>query len=84
MALKPLKPSKAKRKESKHLPSVEQQARAWLAGYNLEMQRRKEFLQSQEQQPLESRITHVSWRLHSQSWDSLSPQVQAKVNELRS
>jgi hypothetical protein len=83
LALKPLKPSKAKRKD-KHLPSVEQQARDWLAAYNLEMQRRQAFLQSQEQQPLESRVTHVSWRLHSPSWDSLSPQVQAKVNELQS
>lgn len=69
--------------EDNQLPSVEQRAREWLAAHNLEMQRRREFLQSQEQHPPELRITHVSWRLHEPSWDSLSPEVQVKVKELQ-
>lgn len=80
MALKPLKPSKQKRKDSKFLASVEQQAREWLAGYNSEMQRRQEFL---AQQPPELQLTHVSWKQYSPSLDSLSPLVQAKVKELQ-
>ena len=74
MALKPLKPSKAKRKDSKHPPSLEQQAQEWVSRWQAEVQRRRK---------AEETLGSVQWRLDpSMDVNSLEPSLRQKVLQL--
>lgn len=74
MALKPLKPSKAKRKDSKHLPSLEQQAQEWVSRWRQEEQRRRK---------AESTLGSVQWRQDpSLNLDLLGPLLRQRVLQL--
>jgi hypothetical protein len=74
LALKPLKPSKAKRKDSKHLPSLDQQAQEWVSRWRQEEQRRRK---------TEASLGSVSWRLEpSFNPNLLAPSLRQKVLSL--
>ena len=74
MALKPLKPSKAKRKDSKHQPSLEQQAQQWVSQWRLEEQRRRK---------VEESMGSVSWRQDpSLDFNQLDPSLRQRVLQL--
>lgn len=74
MALKPLKPSKAKRSNSKHQPSLEQQAQEWVNRWRLEEQRRRK---------AESTLGSVQWRQDpSLSLEPLAPLLRQRVLQL--
>ena len=73
MAIKPLKPSKAKRKD-KHLPSLEQQAQEWVSRWRLEERRRRK---------AEATLGSVQWRLDpSLDLDLLEPLLRQRVLQL--
>lgn len=73
MALKPLKPSKAKRKD-KHSRSLDQQAQQWVFRWRLEESRRRQ---------MEQRLGSVSWR-YDPDLDPqlLEPSLRQKVLSL--
>jgi hypothetical protein len=74
LALKPLKPSKAKRKGSKHLPSVEQQAQEYFSRWQAEVQRRRK---------AEETLGSVQWRLDpTLKLGGLEPLVRQRVLQL--
>ena len=74
MALKPLKPSKAKRKDSKHRPSLEQQAQEWVSRWRLEEQRRRK---------AEATLGSVQWRQDpSLNLELLEPSLRQRVLQL--
>lgn len=74
MAIKPLKPSKAKRNNSKHQPSLEQQAQEWVSRWRLEEQRRRK---------AEQTLGSVQWRLDpSLDLDLLEPLLRQRVLQL--
>ena len=74
MALKPLKPSKAKRNSSKHQPSLELQAQQWVNRWRLlEQGRRKS----------EATLGSVQWRQDpSLDLDKLEPLLRQRVLQL--
>lgn len=74
MALKPLKPSKAKRSSSKHQLSLEQQAQQWVNRWRLEEQRRRK---------AESTLGSVQWRQDpSLNLNLLEPSLRQRVLHL--
>jgi hypothetical protein len=74
VALKPLKPSKAKRSNSKHPPSLEQRAQEWVSQWRLEEQRRRK---------VEESMGSVSWRQDSAlDFNQLEPSLRQRVLQL--
>lgn len=75
MAIKPLKPSKAKRKDSKRPQSVEQQAQDYFRRWIAEVQRRRK---------AEKTLGSVQWRLDpTLNLDDLGPLVRQRVLEMQ-
>lgn len=73
MALKPLKPSKAKRKD-KHHSSLDREAKEWVFRWQQEESRRR---------LMEQRLGSVSWRYNPElDPDRLDPLLRQKVLKL--
>lgn len=74
MALKPLKPSKQRKKDSKHQPSLELQAQQWVNRWRLEEQRRRR---------AETSLGSVQWRQSPElDLELLEPLLRQRVLQL--